>query len=143
MTTINRSALLPHTAPELFELVNDIESYPLYMDGCVGARVLRREGQLLEARLDLSKGGMRQSFTTRNTLVGVEAITLELVEGPFEFFEGRWGFQGLGDSACKVSLHIEFDIKNSVLGVAAGKLFERVSNKLVESVSQRAKVIYG
>ena len=143
MTTISRSALLPHTAPELFELVNDIESYPLFMDGCVGATILRREGQLLEARLDLSKGGITQSFTTRNTLEGAQSIRLELVEGPFDFFEGRWGFQGLGDAACKVSLHIEFDIHHSVLGVAAGKLFERVSNKLVESVSRRAKVIYG
>jgi ribosome-associated toxin RatA of RatAB toxin-antitoxin module len=143
MTTISRSALLSHTATEIFALVNDIESYPKFMDGCVGATILRREGQLLEARLDLSKGGMSQSFTTRNTLVGVETIVLELVEGPFEFFEGRWGFQALGDSACKVSLHIEFAISSSVLGAAAGKLFERVSKKLVESVSQRAKIIYG
>jgi len=143
MTTINRSALLPHTAPEIFELVNDIEAYPLFMDGCTGAKILQREGLYLEARLDLSKGGISQSFTTRNTLVGSEAITLELVDGPFDFFEGRWGFQALGDSACKVSLHIEFDIKSTVLGAAAGKLFERVSNKLVDSVSQRAKFIYG
>ncbi len=143
MTTINRSALLPHTAPEIFELVNDIEAYPLFMDGCTGAKILQREGLHLEARLDLSKGGISQSFTTRNTLVGSEAITLELVDGPFDFFEGRWGFQALGDSACKVSLHIEFDIKSTVLGAAAGKLFERVSNKLVDSVSQRAKFIYG
>jgi ribosome-associated toxin RatA of RatAB toxin-antitoxin module len=143
MTTINRSALLPHTAPEIFELVSDIEAYPLFMDGCTGAKILLREDGRVEARLDLSKGGISQSFTTRNTLVGTETITLELVEGPFEFFEGRWGFQALGDSACKVSLHIEFDIKSTVLGVAAGKLFEKVSNKLVDSVSKRAKFIYG
>ena len=143
MTTINRSALLPHTAPEIFELVSDIEAYPQFMDGCTGAQILQREAGRVEARLDLSKGGISQSFTTRNTLVGSEAITLELVEGPFEFFEGRWGFLALGDSACKVTLHIEFDIKSTVLGAAAGKLFERVSNKLVDSVGQRAKFIYG
>jgi len=143
MITISRSALLPHTGPQIFELVNDIEAYPQFMDGCVDATILRHEGQLLEARLDLSKAGMTQSLITRNTSVGMESIILELVEGPFEFFEGRWGFQTLGDSACKVSLHIEFAINSSVLGAAAGKLFERVSNKLVESVSQRAKIIYG
>ncbi len=143
MTTISRSALLPYRARQVFDLVNDIETYPAYMDGCVGAEILFRDAQYIEARLDLAKGGITRSFTTRNTMVGVEAITLELVEGPFEFFEGRWGFKALGDTACKVSLHIEFTVNSSVLGVAAGKLFARVADNLVAAVSKRAKVIYG
>ena len=57
MTNINRSALLPYRAQQLFDLVNDIESYPRYMEGCVGAQVLRREEGFVEARLNLSKGG--------------------------------------------------------------------------------------
>ncbi|MCL4104334.1 UNVERIFIED_CONTAM: hypothetical protein GTU68_047296 [Idotea baltica] len=113
------------------------------MDGCVGAQVLQRSAQLIEARLDLAKGGIRQSFTTRNTLRASEGITLELLEGPFEFFEGNWGFQQLGDAACKVSLHIEFRMNSGVLGAAAGKLFSKVTDKLVDSVSKRATVIYG
>ena len=95
MTLINRSALLPFAAGQLFELVNDIESYPQYMDGCVGAEVLRREADMIEARLDLARGGIRQSFCTRNTVVVSEQITLELLEGPFEYFGGRWDFRAL------------------------------------------------
>ena len=143
MTTINRSALLPYEAGRLFELVNDIESYPLYMDGCVGAEVLLRDERVMEARLDLAKGGIAQSFSTRNQWVGTEAITLELLEGPFEFFEGRWGFQALGDAACKISLELEFTINSKLLGVAAAKLLEMVTNNLVDSLGRRAQEIYG
>ncbi len=143
MTLINRSALLPYAAGQLFELVNDIESYPQYMDGCVGAEVLRREDDLIEARLDLARGGIRQSFCTRNTLVVSEQITLELLEGPFEYFGGSWDFRALGDSACKVSLNLEFTINNGLLGAAAARLFERVTNNLVDSVSKRATELYG
>lgn len=35
MTTIHRSALFPYQAAQLFALVNDIEAYPKFMDGCV------------------------------------------------------------------------------------------------------------
>lgn len=143
MTTINRSTLLPYTAPQLFALVNDIEAYPQFMDGCVGAQILQCSADCIEARLDLAKGGIRQSFTTRNTLRATEGIRLELLEGPFEFFEGNWAFQQLGDAACKVSLHIEFTMSRGVLSAAAGKLFSKVTTKLVDSVSKRAKVIYG
>ena len=70
-------------------------------------------------------------------------IELELLDGPFETFTGRWQFQQLGDMACKVSLDLEFRFNNSLLGAAAGKLFDSVTSNLVDSVSRRAKVIYG
>ncbi len=113
------------------------------MDGCVGAQILRREGDLIEARLDLAKGGISQSFSTRNYLVGTEAIVLELLEGPFEFFEGRWGFQELGEAACKISLELEFKVNSKLLGVAAAKLFELVTNNLVDALGRRAQLVHG
>jgi ribosome-associated toxin RatA of RatAB toxin-antitoxin module len=143
MTTISRSALLPYTASRLFDLVNDIESYPEYMDGCIGAQVIRREASLVEARLDLAKGGITHSFSTRNHLQGTELITLELLEGPFEYFEGRWGFQTLGDAACKMSLQLEFSVNSKVLGMAATRLIELVTDNLVDALGKRARQLYG
>lgn len=143
MTTIARSALLPYPAERLFELVNDIEAYPRYMDGCVGAQILHRDEDSVEARLDLARGGIRQSFSTRNRSRDHHVIELELVEGPFEKFTGRWQFQQLGDTACKVSLDLEFSLNNRVLGVAAAKLFDSVTGNLVDSLSKRARELYG
>lgn len=143
MTLINRSALLPYQAGQLYDLVNDVEAYPAFMDGCVGAQVLHREEQLLEARLDLAKGGVAHSFSTRNRLVDSNEIVLELLEGPFEHFEGRWAFLPLGDEACKVSLHLEFQVSNAVLGAAAARLFEKVTNNLVDAIERRARQLYG
>lgn len=143
MTTISRHALLPYRPRQLFELVNDVEAYPQYMDGCVGAAVLRREEGLLEARLDLARSGIRQSFSTRNRLVPDREIILELIDGPFETFSGRWDFYPLGDAACKLSLDLRFRVSSSVLGMAATHLFERVTNDLVDAVSRRARELYG
>ena len=143
MTTIKRSALLPYPAERVYALVVDIESYPHYMDGCVGAVILKREPGLIEARLDLARAGIQQSFATRNLLREHELIELELLEGPFESFRGCWQFQRLGDLACKVSLDLEFSLNNSVLGVAATRLFDSVTSSLVDSLARRAKQLYG
>jgi ribosome-associated toxin RatA of RatAB toxin-antitoxin module len=139
MTSIHRNALLPHTRAEVFQLVNDIEAYPRFMDGCVGAVILSRSDVVVEARLDLARGGIKGSFATRNLLVVPERITMELLEGPFDSFSGCWQFQALGDSACKVSLDMEFGISNRVLGAAAAKLFDSVAGNLVDAVSKRAR----
>jgi ribosome-associated toxin RatA of RatAB toxin-antitoxin module len=143
MTVINRSALLPYSARQLFDLVSDVESYPSYMDGCVGARVLRRDEDSLEARLDLARGGIKQSFSTRNRMLGAREITLELLDGPFEYFTGHWDFTALSDSACKMSLYLEFKFKSTLLGAAASRLFDQATNNMVDAVSRRATQLYG
>ena len=143
MRIIDRSALLPFTAHQVYELVNDVEAYPQYMDGCVAAAVLRHDGDLMEAQLELARGGISQRFSTRNRLVVGESIALELIEGPFEAFSGRWDFRALGDSACKVSLRLEFAVNNALVGAAAARLFDRVTGDLVDAVARRAAHLYG
>src|SRR5262245_20641929 len=132
MTVIERSALVPHPAAALYQLVNDIEAYPQFMDGCVGAQILHRDTDHIDARLDLSKGGVRYSFTTRNRLLPPERIELTLLEGPFERFAGYWSFKELSPQACKVALHLEFEMSGKLLGFAVKTLFNSVANQLVD-----------
>ena len=143
MTVIDRSALLPFSAAQLFSLVNDIEAYPQYMEGCVGAEVLSQAGNVMEARLDLAAAGIKQSFSTRNVLSHPSEITLELLDGPFDHLRGRWEFRALQDTACKMHLNLAFSMQSTLLGAAAAKLFDRVANNLVDAVSRRAADLYG
>jgi ribosome-associated toxin RatA of RatAB toxin-antitoxin module len=133
---------LPYSDEQLYLLVNDVEAYPKYMDGCVGATVIYTDERHMEARLDLARGGISQSFTTRNELRPFQEITLQLKEGPFEAFGGRWRFQALAERACKVSLDLEFTVRSGLLGAAAAKLIDRVANNLVDSVVRRAGEVY-
>lgn len=142
MHSVNRSALVNFSARQMFDLINDIEAYPQYMDGCVGAKILKREGEWLEARLDLSKAGVSQSFVTRNHLQPPESMTMTLIDGPFKKLQGRWSLTPLGENACKVTFELEFELKSKLLGLAVGKLFEAVANKQVDALCERARQIY-
>lgn len=143
LTTIQRSALLTYSARAMFELVNDVESYPRFMEGCVGARVLERSDSHMLARLDLSKGGVKQSFTTRNTLYPYEKIELHLADGSFKSLNGVWLFKPLTENACKVSLELSFEFSNVFVNVASSSLFTHVANHLVDALARRATVVYG
>lgn len=138
MTVIQRSALVPFRAEAMYDLVNDIEAYPQFMEGCANAQVLRRDENIVEARLDLAKGGLRYSFTTRNRLTPYERIDLSLVEGPFERFAGAWSFRALGEHASKVELHLEFEMSGRLLNFAARKMFDGIANQMVDALVKRA-----
>ena len=138
MTVIERSALLSHPAEQIFDLVADIERYSEFLDGCVGAKILERRDDTVTASLRLSKAGISHGFTTCNTLQRPHSMALSLVEGPFERFQGEWVFRALGDSACKASLRLEFDMARGLAGAAVGKLFDRVALDLVDAIVRRA-----
>lgn len=140
---VKRSALVPYSAQQMFELVNDIESYPQFMNDCVGASVLRRGDDWLEARLELQKAGISQSFITYNQLDPPRRMTMSLVEGPFSHLEGCWSFAQLDGGGCQVHLELEFDMQNRWLSLAAGKFFETAASQQVDALCRRARQVYG
>ncbi|WP_295798005.1 type II toxin-antitoxin system RatA family toxin [uncultured Microbulbifer sp.] len=143
MTNIERSALVMFSAEQMFDLVNDVASYPQFLPGCRGAEILQRDAETLEARLDLSRAGISQSFVTRNRLFRPERMDLVLVDGPFSEFSGSWTFTPLAENACKVAFSLQFSVQNRLLGAAAGKLFSGIANQMVDAMCERAKQIYG
>ena len=143
ITRIAKTALLPYPAEQLFDLINNIEAYSQYMDGCVGACILLAEADVIEARLQLSRAGISQSFATRNRLQRPHTIVMELLEGPFSSLAGRWQFDALAPEACKVSLDLQFELDGTLANLAAGKLFEGVASNLVDSLCRRSHALYG
>jgi len=138
-----RSAIVPFSASEMFALVDDIETYPEFLPWCESAVVHKRDAAMVEATLELRRGGISKSFTTRNSLRQNEAIGLSLIGGPFKHLAGGWTFQQLGDSGCKVSLELDFEFNNPVTDTLFGSFFEGSCNSLVDAFTQRAAIVYG
>lgn len=143
MITIERSALVPFSAQQMYALVDDIAQYPQFMQGCIAAEEVSRTPDELVGRLTLGKAGMRYSFTTRNQLIPGERMDMSLIEGPFRSFNATWHFKELTPHACKVSLQMKFDWSGGLLGAAMGKLFQHSANTLVDELVNRAHKIYG
>lgn len=143
MTDIQQSALLPYSAQAMFDLVNDIESYPKFMDGCLSAEILNKTETEILGRLDLGKAGFKYSFTTKNSLTPPNSMLMELVDGPFKHFDARWTFDALSDEACKASLDMHFEFKSGLLDLALKNLFDASCKNLVNAVCKRADELYG
>ena len=143
MASLSQSALLPYSAEQMFALVNDIEAYPSFMNGCLGAEVLQEQADTVTARLDLGKAGLRYSLTTRNVLQPPEKMTMTLVDGPFSTFSAEWRFIPLTPDACKTCLDMRFEFRAGLLDAALKALFEATSRDLVNAICKRAELLYG
>ena len=143
MRSIERSALVPYPAEIVFDVVNDVESYPAFLPWCSDSAVLIRSPTEVVARLDVSSTGMKKSFTTRNQLYPSERIQLSMVEGPFTELEGYWHFTRINDSGCKIEMALTFEFDSSLLNAAFSKVFKVAADKLVDSFCTRVEQLHG
>lgn len=139
---VNRSAIVPYRPQQMFALVDDVESYPQFLPWCTSAEVHSRSGDVLEATLELQKGGVRNQFTTRNTRVPYSAINLELVGGPFRLLDGGWRFNELAGEGCKVMLQLDFEFESMMVDMMFGRFFEDTCNSLVDAFTRRAAEVF-
>lgn len=142
MPQVNRSALVMFSARQMYDLVNDVAAYPQFLPGCVGSRIVSDENNVMIASVDVSKAGIKKTFTTRNTLTENERVDMALVDGPFKLLSGGWSFLALDDNACKVNLDLEFEFDNKLAEFAFGKVFKELAGNMVTAFSERAKVVY-
>lgn len=140
---INRSALLPYPAQALYDMVNDVRSYPDFLPWCAASQVLEESAELMCAELTVARAGLSHRFTTRNSLVPGERIDMRLVKGPFSHLHGVWTFQALTEEASKISLELEFDYSGAIMRATLGPLFTHAANTMVDAFCQRARELYG
>lgn len=143
MPIVNQSSLVPYSAEQMYQLVNDYEKYPQFLSGCIGAKTISRGNNELEAELQIQKLGISQSFSTHNKMLPNERIEMKLVNGPFRQLQGAWNFQPFDEQSCKISLYLEFEFSNPVVGMVFGKIFNELTLKIVNAFKQRAKEVYG
>ena len=143
MATVKKSALVLYSAAEMYDLVNDIKSYPQFLPWCRSSQVVVYTDEELRATIEIDKGAVHKTFTTTNRMQKHKMIDIRLLEGPFKRLEGYWRFESLRADACKISLDMEFEFSNTLFRKAIEPVFKQIANSLVDAFCKRAVELYG
>ena len=127
----------------MFELVNNINDYSQFLNWCDSSSILNQSDDQITASVEINKGGIKQTFSTLNTLTPSQSIAMELVDGPFDELSGEWRFEPLGENAAKIHLDLQFKFKSMLIDMALSPVFKNIANSQLDSFVARAKYIYG
>jgi len=139
---ITRSALVTHSALDMYSLVEDVTHYPQFLSWCTGTLVHEQSDVFQKASLTVVVAGVKQSFTTMNTLRHGERVEMQLLEGPFKNLQGEWRFIQLGEDGCKISLELDFEMSAGPMAKLFGKGFGKIADRLVDDFCRRAETVY-
>jgi ribosome-associated toxin RatA of RatAB toxin-antitoxin module len=143
MKRIARSAIVEHSAAELYALVEDIAAYPDFLPWCLDTTVHERSATQTRATLVAGVKSLRQAFTTLNHNTPGEAIDMALVEGPFRHFSAAWRFKALSAQAARIEFALEYEFASRTLGRLLEPLFDRIADTMVDAFARRADELHG
>jgi ribosome-associated toxin RatA of RatAB toxin-antitoxin module len=142
VVTVERQAIVPYSAARMYALVEDIESYPLFLPWCSRTEVAARSAGRALATIHVDFRGVQQAFTTENRMQPGERIEMTLVRGPFKDFAGEWRFRALSAAGCRVELALAYQLASPLLGRVVGPVFDHIANTFVDAFVRRADALH-
>ncbi len=142
MHHISKSAIVPYSCEQMYQLVNQVDDYPKFLNWCSSACILNQTDAQITASVSINKSAFNQTFTTINTLTSNQRIDMQLKDGPFKHLSGAWIFTALSDNACKVELELQFSFSSKVIDVTISPIFTSIANSQLEAFITRAKAVY-
>ena len=142
MALVEKIVLVPHSAEQMFKLVDRVEDYPLFLPWCGGSNVSELDDRTLHATVYIDYHHIKQQFTTENVRTPPNQIDMTLQDGPFKQLEGHWRFIPLSDSACKIEFRLHYEFSSKLLEKLIGPVFHYIANSFVDAFIHRADKIY-
>jgi ribosome-associated toxin RatA of RatAB toxin-antitoxin module len=142
MARVEKSVLVAHPPERMFELVDRVEDYPIFLPWCGGTELKSRDEHHTVATIHIAYMGIRQSFTTENTKTYPREMRIKLQKGPFSELEGDWSFLPLGEEACKIEFRLQYEFSSRVLETILAPVFSHITNTFVDAFVRRADEVY-
>jgi coenzyme Q-binding protein COQ10 len=148
MPEISVTKRVRHGAPEMFDLVADVEHYPEFVPLCRSLSVRKRmkEGDkdIIVADMTVAYKLIRETFTSRVTLDRANLqILVEYLEGPFRRLNNTWKFRAVDNRICDVDFFIGYEFRSRTLGMLMGAMFDAAFRRFAAAFERRADQVYG
>lgn len=137
MQTVTKQVWSQHSPKILYEVVNDTQSYHLFVPFCTGSDVVWEKDGQKECRLIFAKGPIARELITQNTLTPYDRIEISLVSGDFSHLQGLWEFVPDREGTM-IKLYFEYAFSHILLEHTFGQVFGPLTQELIHVFSKRA-----
>lgn len=139
--TVTRT--VPYPPERLFDLVADVEHYPLFVPNWAAARIIRHIPGGYQTDQIVRFGPLREEFVTETHLEKPHAITVTAVKGPFDHLQILWSFTAVPEGACDIALTVDVELRSRALQVASRIMAGDSAERMVHAFEERARHVYG
>ena len=137
ITTLNFSSI------QLYKIVIDVESYPLFLPWCLSSKIITKiDKNNFDASLTVGYKAIDEKYTSRIEGKFSNNIRSYAISGPFKSLDSNWLFKDKSKHKCEVEFKIKYEFKSFFLDKIMGSLFKKATLKMLVAFEKRAYYLY-
>lgn len=143
MTPYTQRQHLPYTAPQLFDLVADVERYPEFLPWVIESRIRHRNDHTILVDMTIAAGPLRKRFATVGVMHRPDRIDISSDDPIFDRFAQRWTFAAAAAGGTNVEYQVDFKFRSRILQMLMGSSFADRAVTTMAAFKRRAYQLYG
>lgn len=143
MTAYSQRQNLPYTAPQLFDLAADVESFPRFLPGVLEASIRRRHDHTIVVDMIIAVGPLHKRFSSVGVLQRPGRIDITSDDPMFERFAQCWTFEPAAAGGTDVGYRVDFQFRSRLLQALMGASFADRTAATMAAFERRAHQLYG
>jgi len=116
---------------KLFNILNDINKYPYFFEGCSFGKKTNISKSTYDGILNINFMDKIIELKTKNKVLDNKLIYFNLVDGPFKTLNGFWSLNNINDNHTLVTFNIDYELKNFFIDKASKLISKTIIDSLV------------
>ncbi|MBY0463151.1 MAG: type II toxin-antitoxin system RatA family toxin [Alphaproteobacteria bacterium] len=134
---------LPYPSDLLYEIVEDVESYPKFLPWIKESLISNKQAQHFDAKLTVGYNAFVQtSYISRVHLTPLKKIHIEYLSGPFQHLDNQWTFTSINEQETEIEFLIDFSFKSQILQNLMDKFFNEALKNTLHAFEKRAMELH-
>ena len=116
---------------KLFNILNDINKYPYFFEGCSFGKKTNISKSTYDGILNINFMDKIIELKTKNKVLDNKLIYFNLVDGPFKRLNGFWSLTNINENYTLVKFNIDYELKNFFIDKASKLISKSIIDSLV------------
>jgi len=133
---INFTKLVEADRDEVYKQISNFENYSSYVPGCSSSKLLEKNDEFEIGELEFDFLLKNYSIKSRNVLSD-DAIKIQQIEGPFNFFNGEWTITQNEDDKTEVTFKGEFELPFLLNNLLSANIIDTFCGLAIDAFIER------
>ena len=133
---INFTKLVEADRDEVYRQISNFENYSSYVPGCSSSKLLEKNDEFEIGELEFDFLLKNYSIKSRNVLSD-DAIKIQQIEGPFNFFNGEWTITQNEDDKTEITFKGEFELPFLLNNLLSANIIDTFCDLVIDAFIER------
>lgn len=133
---INFTKLVEADRDEVYKQISNFENYSSYVPGCSSSKLLEKNDEFEIGELEFDFLLKNYSIKSRNVLSD-DAIKIQQIEGPFNFFNGEWTITQNEDDKTEITFKGEFELPFLLNNLLSANIIDTFCDLVIDAFIER------